>query len=64
MNAPFYDLEPGDGSHYLLQDGHPIARFNKLAKAEAVRSELMAELAERLEKENAARCDSCGVEVS
>jgi hypothetical protein len=49
MKAPFYDIEPGDDSHYLCANGRPIARFDELAKAEAVRDALVAEQAERLE---------------
>jgi len=40
MKTPFYDLEPGDGSYYLCANGCPIARFDELTKAEAVRDAL------------------------
>jgi hypothetical protein len=61
MKTPFYDLEPGDGSYYLCANGCPIARFDELTKAEAVRDALATELAERLEitltlNETAAPC--------
>jgi|HubBroStandDraft_6_1064221.scaffolds.fasta_scaffold4606631_1 hypothetical protein len=43
----FYDLQPGAGSHHLLyENGVPIARFNELEKAKAVRARYMAEIAE------------------
>jgi hypothetical protein len=45
MKRKFYDIVPGDGSHYLCENGRPIARFNDLAKAEAVRANLINELA-------------------
>ena len=41
-NFKFYDLQPRDGSHYLLENGEPIARFNELSKAEAVRARAMS----------------------
>jgi hypothetical protein len=41
----FYDIEPRGDSHYLLENGRPIARFNDLAKAQAVRAQFIEELA-------------------
>jgi hypothetical protein len=49
-NFKFYDLQPRDGSHYLLENGEPIARFNELEKAEAVRAGLAAEIAAMYER--------------
>jgi hypothetical protein len=45
VKAPFYDIEPGDGSYYLCANGCPITRFNELAKAEAVRASYVEEIA-------------------
>ena len=42
----FYDIQPGDGSHHLCENGVPIARFDELEKAEAVRARYMADIAE------------------
>ena len=42
----FYDLQPGAGSHHLCENGVPIARFDDLEKAEAVRARYVAEIAE------------------
>ena len=52
----FYDIEPaGYGSHYLLENGRPIARFGELAASEATRESFCRELIEhaiaQLEKE-------------
>jgi len=52
VSVPFYDLEPRDGSHYLLENGKPIARFDELEKAEALRAHLVAELAEQLDQDS------------
>jgi hypothetical protein len=49
-NFKFYDLQPREGSHYLLENGEPIARFNELSKAEAVRAGLIAEIAAMYER--------------
>jgi hypothetical protein len=46
----FYDLEPCDGSHYLLENGKPIARFDSLEKAEAVRASFVEELVEMYDR--------------
>ena len=50
MERKFYDLAPAAGSYYLLENGKPIARFDELAKAEAVRAQLTNELAARYEQ--------------
>lgn len=46
----FYDLEPRGGSHYLLENGQPIARFNCLEKAEAAREVFCQEQIAALEE--------------
>ena len=48
----FYDLEPdgANGSHYLCENGVRIARFNDLAKAEAVRESFMRDVAAEYER--------------
>ena len=46
----FYDLEPGEGSHYLCENGVQIARFDDLVKAEAVRELYMQAEAARLHR--------------
>jgi hypothetical protein len=43
----FYDLEPRSGSHCLIENGDAIARFDELAKAEAVRALYVQEVASR-----------------
>jgi hypothetical protein len=43
-NLKFYDLQPRDGSHYLLGNGEPIARLNELSKAEAVCARYVAKI--------------------
>ena len=53
MPIKFYDLEP-DGkndSHYLSENGVRIARFNDLAKAEAVRERFMRDVADELNRQ-------------
>jgi hypothetical protein len=50
MKRLFYDLEPGDDSHYLCANGRSIARFNELAKAEAVRASYVEEIAAMYER--------------
>ena len=53
MPIKFYDLEP-DGkndSHYLCENGVKIARFNDLAKAEAVRERFMRDVADELNRQ-------------
>jgi phage regulator Rha-like protein len=48
-------------SHYLLENGEPIARFNELEKAEAARAMYVAELAAMYER-NAERFTSTPAE--
>lgn len=45
-----YDLQPSGGSHHLCENGVPIARFDELERAEAVRARFVAEIAERNEQ--------------
>lgn len=49
-----YEIMPGSGSDYLFENGRPIARFNDLAKAEAVRARFVAEVAEQIERGHSA----------
>jgi hypothetical protein len=53
MPIKFYDLEPGgkNDSHYLSENGVRIARFNDLAKAEAVRERFMRDVADELNRQ-------------
>ena len=45
MSNKFYDIEPAsDGSHYLMENGTPIARFTSLQTAELARREMTEEL--------------------
>jgi hypothetical protein len=46
----FYEIQTRSGSHYLLENGEPIARFNQLEKAEAARAMYVAELAATYER--------------
>ena len=46
----FYDIEPRAGSHYLFKNGQEIARYNELARALQVRTQVVAELAQELQK--------------
>jgi hypothetical protein len=46
----FYDLHRRDGSHYLLENGEPIARFDEFWKAEAVRARYVADIAAMYER--------------
>ena len=52
MPSKFYDLEPdgANDSHYLCENGVRIARFNELAKAEAVRESFMSDVAAMYER--------------
>jgi hypothetical protein len=45
MQSKYYEIQPGSSSHYLLENGEPIARFNELEKAEAARAMYVAEVA-------------------
>jgi hypothetical protein len=45
-----YDIEPRGGSHYLLENGKPIARFNTLKTAIAAREQFVEQLAEEYER--------------
>ena len=45
----FYDLESRGGSWYLLENGQPIARFDEVGAAEAVRESFCQELIARFE---------------
>jgi hypothetical protein len=45
-----YQIQTRSGSHYLLENGEPIARFNQLEKAEAARAGLVAKLAATYER--------------
>ena len=46
----YYEIQTRSGSHYLLENGEPIARFNELEKAEAARTMYVAELAAMYER--------------
>jgi hypothetical protein len=50
MQRKFYEIQPRSGSYYLLENGEPIARFNKLEKAEAAHAMYVAELAATYER--------------
>ena len=52
-NRKFYDLEPRCGSHYLLENGRAIARFDSLEKAEAVRSAFVDAMVELFDDKDA-----------
>jgi hypothetical protein len=49
-NFKFYDLQSRDGSHYLLENGELIARFNELCKAEAVHARYVSDIAAMYER--------------
>jgi uncharacterized membrane protein YccC len=61
MQPKYYEIQPGSGSHYLLENGEPIARFNELEKTEAARAMYVAELAAMYER-NAERFASTASE--
>jgi hypothetical protein len=61
MQPKYYEIQPRSGSHYLLESGEPIARFNELEKAEAARAMYVAELAAMYER-NAERFTSTPAE--
>ena len=61
MQPKYYEIQPRSGSHYLLENGEPIARFNELEKAEAARAMYVAELAAMYER-NAERFTSTPAE--
>jgi hypothetical protein len=61
MQPKYYEIQPWSGSHYLLENGEPIARFNELEKAEAARAMYVAELAATYER-NAERFTSTPAE--
>ena len=61
MQPKYYEIQPRSGSHYLLENGEPIARFNELEKAEAARAMYVADLAAMYER-NAERFTSTPAE--
>jgi hypothetical protein len=61
MQPKYYEIQARSGSHYLLENGEPIARFNELEKAEAARAMYVAELAAMYER-NADRFTSTPAE--
>jgi hypothetical protein len=50
MQPKYYEIQAKSGSHYLLENGEPIARFNELEKAEAARAMYVAEVTAMYER--------------
>jgi hypothetical protein len=50
MKHNVYEIMPMSASHYLFENGQPIARFNELAKAEAAHAQFVAEIAQLYER--------------
>jgi hypothetical protein len=61
MQPKYYEIQARSGSHYLLENGEPIARFNELEKAEAARAMYAGEVAAMYER-NAERFTSMPAE--